>query len=86
MTDDVREARQRILDDDEITLRIEVDGIVSTADVFDWVVAPMFDLRSQGSTVSRQMWNRPPTEAELDVWVRSRDEDWDFLPVEPPTL
>lgn len=68
------------LDDDEITMRIEVDGIVSSVDAFEWYVQPMVRIMDDPPCLSpsaRQMWNNPPTEAELDLWVH---EGEDLLP------
>lgn len=75
--------------DDFGTLRLEVDGIVSVGDEMDFSVQPMFQLVDDGHHGIkgwRQMWNAPPTEAELDWWVKNADEEWDFLPVCDPTL
>lgn len=68
-------------------LRIEVDGIVSEAHIADWNVAPMIALYDDDEGLHlgwRQMWNRPPTEAELDAWVRD-DREEGLLPVGAPT-
>lgn len=69
--------------------RIEVDGIVCVGDPVDWSVQPMFDLRPDHrefpESSCRQVWNRPPTEAELDWWVKDGDEEWDYLPWHDPT-
>lgn len=73
--------------DESGTLRLEVDGIVSEGHISEWYVQPMIDLIDEGPIRDsyRQMWNMPPTEAELDWWVRDGDEEWTFLPVPGPT-
>jgi hypothetical protein len=58
-------------------LRVEVDGIVSEIDVLGEMVSPMFSFKydSYPLASSRQCWHDPPTEAELDEWVKLGDEE-----------
>lgn len=66
-------------------IQIEVDGILCEADRAEWTVQPMIDIKGDPSILSpagRQMWNQPPTDAELDEWVKNGEEDFDLLPLE----
>lgn len=54
-------------------LTLEVDGIVSTASRMDYHVRPMIELCEDPaveSTYFRQRYDDPPSEEELDAWVR----------------
>lgn len=66
--------------DDWFTLEtMEVDGILSTRDIEDWS-GPMFSLVKDRPVPPsmrrfyRQQWNNPPTEEELDLWIKDEME------------
>lgn len=79
---------KRYLVDDRGTLRIKVDGIVSEGSALDWNVQPMVAYDRIVSPIRpwRQMWNDPPTEAELDEWVRAGAGEDGLLPACDPIL
>lgn len=69
---------------DLFTRTMEVDGIKSACDIEEWYAnAPMFSLLAEHGAGEylpptrwyRQQWNRPPTENELDGWVKGMVDD-----------
>jgi hypothetical protein len=56
-------------------LHMEVDGIPSTGSRLDWSFQPMIMLAIEPICEPthwwRQRWDDPPTDEELDAWVRN---------------